>query len=203
MTGDAPLPSDRPDRLARARRIRDARETLGLSQADAAAAVGRSQKWWSNLESGRLDARGVDLARVADLLRITLEVEDRSAPGLRERLLAAAADLPREIPAFATLTEALGGGEPTGRVFLPGPLALDGGVELVAAPLPDDVPALDLRRGDLVVVALGPAVSAPLAVTGTRTRPTLEIHPADRRQVIAAVVAAWRPFVAERANSHR
>ena len=185
------------DRIQVGRRIREARESQGLSQTAAAAAVGRSQKWWSNLEAGRAEPGPLDLARVRDLLG--MERGDEPAGILvtvRQRLLSAAASLPPEVPYYPSLVDAFAGGMPRRSVAMPHELGLPAGVEVFAVPSTGADPRLGLGSRDVLFIARDPALETPLVITGSASEPVVVDRVLGTRGPLGAVVAIWRPFVA-------
>ena len=184
------------DRIQVGRRIREARESRGLSQTAAAAAVGRSQKWWSNLEAGRAEPGPLDLARVRDLLGMERGDEPEGIlVTVRQRLLSAAASLPPEVPYYPSLVEALAGGEPRRSVAMPEELGLPAGVAVFAAPSAKADQRLGLGPRDLLFIARDAELDTPLGVVGTPSEPLVVDRARGARGALGAVVGIWRPFV--------
>lgn len=184
------------DRTQLGRRIREARESRGLSQTAAATAVGRSQKWWSNLEAGRAEPGPLDLARVRDLLGIERgdEVEGIFVT-VRQRLLSAAASLPPEVPYYQSLVDALAGGEPRRSIAMPEGIGLPAGVEVFAVPSAEPDQRLGLGSRDVLFIARETGIEAPLIVIGTPSEPLIVDRARGARGSLGTVVAIWRPLV--------
>lgn len=88
--------TDDPERVVIAARLREARETLGLTQTDVADTIGMCRTSLVDLEWGRRNVTGLELRRFSRLYRVpvTWLLGEEGDPPLDAALVAAIAHLP-------------------------------------------------------------------------------------------------------------